>query len=164
MGSHNHCSQGALCARKSLGYLDDDARSRVAALVLFGDPSGIWTDTVSFPELPSYTQELVYCELTTPDALCTDPAELLTDPFEFADRLEEMWDEFDDVRLNDAQRDARDSIIAQLPLEVADHFSTLLDDFKNLRFRRWMLLPQHFWYGIDETVSQAADDVFDAFG
>lgn len=156
-------SQGALCARKSLGHLSDDAASRVVALALFGDPSAVWSDTETFPSLPGSAKELAYCELGTPDALCTDPKELLTDdPFDLADRLKDSWDAFEDVRLDDAQRDSRDDIAAQLPGEVADHFSTLLDDARNGRLRRWMLLPQHFWYGIDGTVLQAAQDVYDA--
>ncbi|RYP20253.1 hypothetical protein DL767_009499 [Monosporascus sp. MG133] len=140
-------SQGALCARKSIGYLDDDARGRVIALVAFGDPYGIWSDTVRFPALPDNISELSYCQMTAPDPLCTSPSDLLTDPFDICNRLEVMWEEFDDVRLNDAQRKSRNYIIKQLPLAVWRHFMTLLDDFAHLRFRRWMLLPQHFWYG-----------------
>ncbi|RYP90528.1 hypothetical protein DL770_003375 [Monosporascus sp. CRB-9-2] len=156
-------SQGALCARKSIGYLDDDARGRVIALVAFGDPYGIWSDTVSFPALPDNISELSYCQMTTPDPLCTSPSDLLTDPFDIGNRLKGMWEEFDDVRLNDAQRESRYYIIKQLPLAVSRHFKTLLDDFAHLRFRRWMLLPQHFWYGIDGTVEEAAEDVFQAY-
>ncbi|RYP86363.1 hypothetical protein DL769_000747 [Monosporascus sp. CRB-8-3] len=156
-------SQGALCARKSIGYLDDDARSKVMALVAFGDPYGIWSDTVAFPALPDNISELSYCQMTTPDPLCTSPSDLLTDPFDISNRLKAMWEEFDDVRLNDAQRESRNYIIKQLPLAVSRHFKTLLDDFAHLRFRRWMLLPQHFWYGIDGTVEEAAESVFQAY-
>ncbi|RYO82372.1 hypothetical protein DL766_004748 [Monosporascus sp. MC13-8B] len=156
-------SQGALCARKSIGYLEDDARDRVIALVTFGDPYRIWSDAVSFPTLPESIGELSYRQMTSPDPLCSSPSDLFTDPFDIGSRLKAMWEEFDDARLNDAQRGSRNYIIKQLPLAVSRHFRTLLDDFAHLRFRRWMLLSQHFWYGIDGTVDEAAEGVFQAY-
>ncbi|KAI1385132.1 carbohydrate esterase family 5 protein [Hypoxylon trugodes] len=152
-------SQGALCAHKSMGELGD-AASKVIALGVFGDPISVWQDTVSFPSLPSSTTLLSYCEKTTPDPLCTDP----TDDFPqsasaFIDRLVDIWKNVDQTHMNDAQKEAVGDLLVQLPKQAAGELGQLAKDIIGGHLRRWMLTPEHFWYGIDGTIKTAVDDL-----
>lgn len=130
----------------------------------FGDPIGVWEDTVDYPALPPRAKSLSYCEQTTPDPLCTDPTEdLPTDPIEFIDRLKDIWEDVDQADMNDAQKSALGDLIMELPSQAMGELGTLTDDLVNGRIRRWMLTPEHFWYGIDGTVNTAADELVAAF-
>ncbi|KAI0157170.1 carbohydrate esterase family 5 protein [Hypoxylon sp. FL1284] len=152
-------SQGALCAHKSLGKLGD-AESNVIALGVFGDPVGIWQDSIDFPAIPQGTELLIYCEKTTPDPLCANPLEDFPhDPVAFIDRLKDIWEEMDETHMNDAQRQAVKDIIVELPKQALAQVGHLATDVAEGHQRRWMLTPQHFWYGIDGKVSAAADDL-----
>ncbi|XXH01012.1 hypothetical protein Hte_007363 [Hypoxylon texense] len=152
-------SQGALCAHKSLGKLGD-AASNVIALGVFGDPISVWEDSVHYPAIPQGTELLSYCEKTTPDPLCNNPTEEFPqDPAAFIDRIKAIWEEVDETHMNDAQREAVGDILVELPEQALGQLGQLAKDIFEGHLRRWMLTPEHFWYGIDEKVSAAADDL-----
>lgn len=158
MANFNH-SQGALCAHKSLGKIGD-AASNVIALGVFGDPISVWEDSVDYPAIPQGTELLSYCEKTTPDPLCTNPTEdFPQDPVAFIDRVKAIWEEVDETHMNDAQREAVRDILIELPEQALGQLGQLATDVLEGHLRRWMLTPEHFWYGIDEKVSTAADDL-----
>ncbi|CAG9951377.1 unnamed protein product [Clonostachys rosea f. rosea IK726] len=50
-------------------------------------------------------------------------------------------------------------MIVQLPLQASKQLSTLASDIKNGHLQRWMLSPQHFWYGLDGSTTKAAEQV-----
>lgn len=157
------CSQGALCAHKSIAGLGD-ASSKVIAFVTFGDPIGVWENTIEFPSLPVEAKPLSYCEQTTPDPLCTDPLQdFPTDPLEFIDRLKDIWDDVDQAEMTDAQKASLGDLILELPKQALGQLGTLKSDLEDGNLRRWLLTPEHFWYGIDGTVETAADEVIAAF-
>lgn len=152
-------SQGALCAHKSLGKLGD-AASNVIALGVFGDPVSVWQDSIDFPAIPQGTTLLSYCEKTTPDPLCTNPIEdFPKDPVAFIDIIKDIWEEVDETHMNDVQKEAVGEILVELPKEALKQVGRLATDALEGHLRRWMLTPEHFWYGIDGKVSTAADDL-----
>ncbi|KAI2464827.1 carbohydrate esterase family 5 protein [Annulohypoxylon bovei var. microspora] len=152
-------SQGALCAHKSMGELGN-AAANVIALGVFGDPVGIWQDTISYPEIPQGTALLSYCEKTTPDPLCTDVTEdFPSNPIKFVDRLVAIWKEVDSTHMSDAQKEALADLMVELPKQAKDQITQLGKDIVSGHLRRWMLTPEHFWYGIDGTVKTAVDDL-----
>ncbi|CAG9947559.1 unnamed protein product [Clonostachys rosea f. rosea IK726] len=51
------------------------------------------------------------------------------------------------------------NMIVQLPLQASKQLSTLASDIKNGHLQRWMLSPQHFWYGLDGSTTKAAEQV-----
>ncbi|KAJ3491610.1 hypothetical protein NLG97_g5563 [Lecanicillium saksenae] len=86
-------SQGALCAHKSLdastALANPHARSQVIAVATFGDPISVWSDSIHFPTLPGNANLLSYCQVKTPDPLCTNPLDdFPTSPKAFIDKLE----------------------------------------------------------------------------
>jgi hypothetical protein len=162
--SLHYSSQGALCARKAFSkerLPDESIRRRIMALTVFGDPAGVWDDTLQFPQLPEVTQTLSYCQQTTPDPLCTNPRdEFPTDPLLFIDRLVAIWRDFDEAELNQAQKMAVAALLIELPRQaIPEQLGSLKDDLWHHRVRRWLLTPEHFWYGIDGSVEKAADDI-----
>ncbi|KAI0378515.1 carbohydrate esterase family 5 protein [Hypomontagnella monticulosa] len=152
-------SQGAQCAHKALGELGN-AAANVIALGVFGDPISVWQDTVDYPDVPKGTTLLSYCEQTTPDPLCTNPAEdFPQSPTAFIARLKAIWEEVDSTHMNDAQKEALGDLIIELPKQALSQLGQLATDIAQGHLRRWMLTPQHFWYGIDGKVKIAADDL-----
>ncbi|KAI1371569.1 carbohydrate esterase family 5 protein [Hypoxylon crocopeplum] len=152
-------SQGAQCAHKAMGQLGS-AAPNVVALGVFGDPAGIWQDSVDYPAIPKGTTLLSYCEKTTPDPLCANPTEdFPTDPIAFMTRLRDIWQNVESTHMNDAQKEAVGHIIEQLPKQLLQELGKLAKDISEGHLRRWMLTPQHFWYGIDDSVATAADDL-----
>ncbi|KAI0880914.1 carbohydrate esterase family 5 protein [Annulohypoxylon maeteangense] len=156
-------SQGALCAHKSLSELGNAADS-VIALGVFGDPVGIWQDTVNYPAIPSNTKLLSYCEQTTPDPLCTSVTEdFPSNPIEFINRLVAIWKQVDSTHMNDSQKAALTSLITELPKQAKSQISQLGKDIVSGHLRRWMLTPEHFWYGNDGTVKTAVGDLISVY-
>lgn len=158
------CSQGALCARKSLKYIS--AKNRIIALTTFGDPVSVWQDTVSFPNLPSNTRALSYCQTNTPDPLCTNPLENFpTNPIKFIERLKAVWEEFDQANLNFDQKAAVVSLIMELPQQATKKIGRLGQDIIGGHLRRWLLTPQHFMYGVGNSpmTRKAAEDIFKVY-
>ncbi|KAI5859983.1 carbohydrate esterase family 5 protein [Durotheca rogersii] len=156
-------SQGALCAHKAFGELGD-AASNVIALGVFGDPISAWRDTVDYPAIPKGTALLSYCETLTPDPLCTNPAEdFPRGPVAFIERLKAIWREVDAVGMNAAQKKALAGLLIELPSQAMRQLDNLATDILNGHIRRWMLTPQHFWYGIDGKVETAADDLLSLY-
>ncbi|KAL7627956.1 hypothetical protein AAE478_002152 [Parahypoxylon ruwenzoriense] len=152
-------SQGALCAHKALGELGD-AVANVIALGVFGDPISVWEDSVDYPAIAGGTTLLSYCEATTPDPLCTNPMEDFPhNPIAFVDRLKTIWGEVDAAEMNDAQREALRDLLTELPRQAMDQLDQLARDILDGHLRRWLLTPEHFWYGIDGKVRTAADDL-----
>ncbi|CAH0017888.1 unnamed protein product [Clonostachys rhizophaga] len=45
------------------------------------------------------------------------------------------------------------------PYPASKQLSTLASDIKNSHLQRWMLSPQHFWYGLDGSTTKAAEQV-----
>ena len=137
-----------------------DAANKVIAFVTFGDPIDIWSDTVTYPDVPSNIQQFSYCETSTPDPLCTNPIDSFpSDPVGFVQKLKEIWSDVDQTHMDDDQRAALGSLITELPSQATGELSQLGHDIISGHIRRWMLTPEHFWYGIDGTVSQASDDI-----
>ncbi|KAI1086912.1 carbohydrate esterase family 5 protein [Rostrohypoxylon terebratum] len=156
-------SQGALCAHKSVGELGNAADS-VIALGVFGDPVGIWQDTISYPPVPSSTKVLSYCEQTTPDPLCTSVTEdFPSDPVGFIDRLVAMFKQVDSTHMDATQKAALADLVIELPKQAKNQLSQLGKDIVSGHLRRWMLTPQHFWYGNDGTVNTAAKDMIGVY-
>ncbi|KAI1463490.1 carbohydrate esterase family 5 protein [Daldinia caldariorum] len=152
-------SQGALCAHKAMGELGD-AATNVIALGVFGDPVGVWQDSVDYPAIPEGVNFLSYCEKTTPDPLCANPTEDFPHtPKAFIDRLKDIWEEVDTTHMNDAQKGAVGELLIELPKQAVKELGQLATDIAGGHLRRWMLSPQHFWYGIDGKVETAADDL-----
>ncbi|KAI1327279.1 alpha/beta-hydrolase [Xylariaceae sp. FL0255] len=158
-------SQGALCAHKSLGSLGD-AASSVIAVTTFGDPIDVWTDSITFPSNPSNAQSFTYCKQSPIDPLCQDPSDdtFSSDSLEFIDDLKDIWENASSINLTDDQKSAFASIVTELPEQASDQITQLATDIANGDIRRWELTPQHFWYGDDGTVQQAAIDIMSAFG
>ncbi|KAK6952565.1 hypothetical protein Daesc_004855 [Daldinia eschscholtzii] len=153
-------SQGALCAHKALGELGD-AAANVIALGVFGDPIGVWQDSVDYPAIPEDISFLSYCESTTPDPLCTNPIEDFPhNPKAFIDRLKVIWEEVDTTHMNAIQKEAVGELLVELPKQAVKELGQLATDIAEGHLRRWMLSPQHFWYGIDGKINTAADDLF----
>lgn len=61
--------------------------------------------------------------------------------------------------MNTAQKSALGSLVVALPTQAVKQLGTLAKDIFNGNLRRWMLTPEHFWYGMDGSVSQASDRV-----
>lgn len=145
---------------------DDATRSRVLALVTFGDPISVWDDSVSFPSLPENAKYLAYCQITTPDPLCTDVFEdFPASPGAFIAKLKAVWDNFDEAELNEAQKNAVPDLAVPLVKQASKKIGKLGRDILDGHVRRWMLTPQHFFYGVGlrPMVEQAADDVFEIY-
>ena len=103
---------------------------------------------------------LSYCEQTTPDPLCSNPrTSFPTDPTGLIDRLKQIWQQVDSTKMNAAQKAAVADMIIQLPTQAMSELSTLASDIIHGRIRRWLLTPEHFWYGIDGTTKKAVDDL-----
>lgn len=152
-------SQGALCARKSLGNLGG-AGEKVIAFVAFGDPKAVWEDDIDFPQLPSGTAEISLCNSAPTDPLCGSPLDdFPSDPTGIVDYLKDVWKSVDEADMNDAQRDALGSLVLELPKQASSQLDTLAGDVIDGNVQRWMLTPEHFWYGMDGSVSKAADDI-----
>lgn len=152
-------SQGALCAHKSLNNLGG-AASKVIALGVFGDPIGVWQDTTDYPPIPKNIALLSYCQKTVPDPLCTSVVEDFPQtPLGFINRLRDIWAKVDDTHMNSAQKEALKGLATELPTQALGELDQLTKDIFDGHLRRWMLTPEHFWYGIDGTVGQAADDL-----
>ncbi|KAH9902224.1 carbohydrate esterase family 5 protein [Xylariomycetidae sp. FL2044] len=151
-------SQGALCARKSLGKIGD-AAEKVIALGVFGDPISVWEDTVDYPAVPETMKLLSYCQSTPTDPLCGNPAEdFPTNPVLFINRLKEIWEKVDTIDMNDAQKEDLASLVIELPAQFLGQLDQLAKDIPQ-HWRRWFLTPPHFWYGNDGTVETAAEDL-----
>ncbi|KAI8965485.1 carbohydrate esterase family 5 protein [Daldinia sp. FL1419] len=156
-------SQGALCAHKALGELGS-AATNVIALGVFGDPINVWQDSIDYPEIPKDTTLLSYCEKTTPDPLCANPTEdFPQSPKAFIDRLKAIWEEVDTTHMDDAQKEAVGELIVELPKQAMKQLGQIGTDIVKGHLRRWMLSPQHFWYGIDGKAKTAADDLFSLY-
>ncbi|KAI0098496.1 carbohydrate esterase family 5 protein [Daldinia grandis] len=152
-------SQGAQCAHKALGEVGS-AITNVIALGVFGDPISVWQDSVDYPAIPNDVTLLSYCEKTTPDPLCTDPMEDFPhNPKEFINRLKTIWEEVDTTHMNGAQKEAVGELLVELPKQAIKELGQLATDISQGHLRRWMLSPQHFWYGIDGKVKTAVDDL-----
>ncbi|KAH8900817.1 alpha/beta-hydrolase [Thozetella sp. PMI_491] len=161
-------SQGALCAHKSFdtsyGLYDSAVRSRVIALTTFGDPMDVWQDSETLPALPSNTKFLTYCQSTVPDPLCRNPLEdFPSSASGLIDWLVDMWETVDETHMNDDQRAAVADLLVELPKQAAGELGHLARDIFNGDIRRWLLTPEHFWYGIDGTVVTAAADIASVF-
>ncbi len=71
-----------------------------------------------------------------------------------------MWEEQVDLtKLNDAQKAAVSDLIIELPEQALGELGHLISDISHGDIRRWLLSPEHFWYGIDGTVATAASDI-----
>ena len=139
---------------------------QVIALTTFGDPISVWDDstTVIFPAVPSNVQAFSYCEQSIPDPLCTDPLEDLPDSADaLISDLVDAWDAVSEVSMDDDQMDAVASLIVELPTQFLGQVDTLVENIASGDIRRWMLTPEHFFYGLDGTVTQAANDIASAF-
>ncbi|KAK5996767.1 Cutin hydrolase [Cladobotryum mycophilum] len=160
-------SQGALVAHKSFNYITDKAtRDRIIALAVFGDPISVWSDTVSFPSIPSNTKFLPYCQTTTPDPLCANVSEDFPNTAgAFIDKLKAIWADVNQAELNDGQRQALSSLMVQLPSQASKKITKLGKDIIGGHLRRWLLTPEHFWYGVGDhpMTSQAAADIFKVY-
>jgi cutinase len=153
------CSQGALCARKSLGNLGD-AADKVVAFVTFGDPKRVWEADIDFPELPASATEISFCNSAPTDPLCGDLLEdFPSTPTAVIDHLKDIWEAVDDADMNDAQKGALVDLVVQLPQQALGQLGRLGKDIINGNLGRWMLTPEHFWYGMDDSVSKAADEI-----
>lgn len=82
-----------------------------------------------------------------------------TDPAGFIDYLKQIWANVDQASMNDAQKASLGSIILELPQQAVHQLDTLVRDIANGNLRRWLLTPEHFWYGMDGSTSQAADRI-----
>ena len=136
------------------------------ALVTFGDPISVWNDTITFPALPETAKALTYCDMTTPDPLCTNPVEDFPhSPTQFLEKLKDIWNDFSQADLNDEQKAALKSLVGELLDQASSKIGKLGEDIIAGHIRRWMLTPQHFLYGLGPhpAVEQAADDVLAAF-
>ncbi|CAH0058633.1 unnamed protein product [Clonostachys solani] len=51
------------------------------------------------------------------------------------------------------------TMILELPKQATKQLITLASDIKNGHLQRWMLSPQHFWYGLDGSTTKAAEQV-----
>jgi cutinase len=151
------CSQGCLCARKSLDRIGN-AGDRISSFVCFGDPASVWEDTISFPPLPSGAADIGFCSTAPTDPLCGSVADNWpSDAQGVIDHLKDIFNSFDQASLNDAQKSALGSIIVELPKQAIRQLTTLAGDIIDGHLQRWMLTPQHFLYGMDGSVDQAAD-------
>ncbi|KAI1504920.1 cutinase-domain-containing protein [Biscogniauxia marginata] len=156
-------SQGSQCAHKAMGHLGDAADSLIA-LGAFGDPVSVWADTVPYPEKPANTEFLSYCNGAPTDPLCghlRDDAP--GDPVGFAAWLKDIWDEVSGVHMNEEQEEAFAELLVTLPGEAAKLAGQLARDIIGGHLQRWMLTPEHFWYGIDGTVDKAAQDLVEVY-
>ncbi|OTA65734.1 carbohydrate esterase family 5 protein [Hypoxylon sp. EC38] len=156
-------SQGALCAHKSLGQLGN-AAGNLIALGVFGDPIGVWQDNINYPKIPGNTKLLSYCEKTTPDPLCADVKEMIpTSATAFINSLVDTWNKVKVTHMSAAQKEALKSLVVELPKQAANELAQLGKDFVSGHLQRWMLTPEHFWYGIDGTVKTASDDLIQVY-
>lgn len=106
---------------------------------------------------------LSYCELNTPDPLCTSPGENFpSDPAKLIEKLKADWTDFSQTRLNDAQKAAVPNLIGDLTKQAKSKIGKLGEDILAGHIRRWLLTPQHFSYGLgpNAMVNRAANDIF----
>ncbi|KAI0836253.1 carbohydrate esterase family 5 protein [Hypoxylon sp. FL0890] len=156
-------SQGALCAHKALGQVGT-AVSNVIALGVFGDPIRVWQNAVEYPQIPNNTKLLSYCEKTAPDPLCSDVKEMIpTSATGFINSLVDAWNKVQQTHMNDAQKEALKSLLVELPKQATNEITQLGKDFVSGHLNRWLLTPEHFWYGIDGTVKTASDDLISVY-
>jgi cutinase len=134
--------------------------AKVIAYVSFGDPYPVWASGKKFPSIPSNAKQITFCESAPTDPLC---GSLLsgwpTTATGVIDHLKKIWSNVDQAKMNSAQKSALASMIVQLPLQASKQLSTLASDIKNGHLQRWMLSPQHFWYGLDGSTTKAAEQV-----
>ncbi|KAI0117997.1 carbohydrate esterase family 5 protein [Hypoxylon sp. NC0597] len=152
-------SQGALCAHKSLGQVGS-AAGNVIALGVFGDPIRVWQDDINYPKIPGNIKLLSYCEKTAPDPLCADVKETIpTSATAFINGLVDTWNKVKVTHMSAAQKEALKSLLIELPKQATNEITQLGKDLVSGHLARWMLTPEHFWYGIDGTVKTASDDL-----
>ncbi|KAI5925858.1 cutinase-domain-containing protein [Camillea tinctor] len=153
-------SQGSLCARKSLSHLGP---SPLLALGLFGDPLSAWDPSAWPPPRPS-TRVLSYCSTAPPDPLCRHMrAEAPSDMAGYTTWVLHAWSRTYDARLSRAQIHAMWGLLTVLTAEAAKLARQFAADVVRGRFRRWMLTPEHFWYGLDGTVERAAAELVEVY-
>lgn len=81
------------------------------------------------------------------------------DPLGFVNRLKAVWKEVDSAHMNEAQKKALKDMAVELPKQAMKQLGKLGKDLVEGHIRRWMLTPEHFWYGIDGKVETAAEDL-----
>ncbi|KAI1135548.1 carbohydrate esterase family 5 protein [Hypoxylon sp. FL0543] len=156
-------SQGALCAHKALGQVGN-AASNVIALGVFGDPIRVWQDDINYPQIPKSIKLLSYCEKTAPDPLCSDVKEIIpTSATAFINSLIDAWKKVEKTHMNDAQKEALKGLLVELPKQATNEITQLGKDIISGHLTRWMLTPEHFWYGIDGTVKTASNDLISVY-
>ncbi|OAA63090.1 hypothetical protein ISF_04966 [Cordyceps fumosorosea ARSEF 2679] len=142
------CSrQGALCAHKNLDALvNEHARGQLIALVTFGDPVSVWSDTLRFPRAAGQRG----AALDWPRS-----------PRAFVDKLEAVWREYSDADLDGAQKAAMGDLVVQLTGQAKSRIWKLGKDILAGHICRWMLMPQHFVCGLGQhaMTARATEDV-----
>ncbi|KAI9163696.1 Cutinase-like protein [Paramyrothecium foliicola] len=152
-------SQGALCARKSFLHLEDP-NNQVAAFVAFGDPVNTWRETISFPQLPSHVSQISLCNNNPTDPLCGKPLQdFPSTPFGIMQYFKDMCSSFDQASLNWSQKKSVASVVIELPKQAAWQLGRFAKDLVAGNLQRWMLSPQHFFYGMDGSVQKASDQI-----
>ncbi|CAH0003263.1 unnamed protein product [Clonostachys byssicola] len=152
-------SQGCLVARKSFGIMSAASAKKVIAYVSFGDPYPQWT-AKKYPKIPANAKPIPFCTGSPSDALCGKSLfDFPNNAADLIDHFKKIFTMFNDKRLNDAQRKARDAMLVQLPLQASKQLGTLVSDLKNGHRQRWELSPQHFFYGLDGSTTKAAQQL-----
>lgn len=152
------CSQGALVAHKALQQVSSTALDKVAALVTFGDPNGVWSN-ISLPtSIPTSSFSSSCVTGTVFDPLC---AQLPSD-FKFPTSISDIVGPFSslpNITVGMQQVEAAASLIIEFPKQLAESWDSFVSNLTPEQFVRLMLTPQHFTYGNNGMAGQAADFV-----
>jgi cutinase len=134
------------------------ALDKVAALVTFGDPNGVWSN-ISLPtSIPSSSFSSSCVTGTVFDPLC---AQLPSD-FKFPTSISDIVGPFSslpDVTVGMQQVEAAASLIVGFPKQLIASWDSFVSNLTPEQFVRLMLTPQHFTYGNNGMAGQAADFV-----
>jgi hypothetical protein len=136
-----------------LGQLTQPTLSQIAGVVTFGDPNGVWSNLA----LPSSSIPFSsYCVTGTIfDPLC---AQLPTD-FQFPTSVSDIVGPFASLpsaAVGIQQVEAAASLVVQFPGQLAASWDAFVQNLAPSQFIRLMLTPQHFTYGDNGMVAQAA--------
>lgn len=120
----------------------------------------MWEGDIDFPELPASATEISFCNSAPTDPLCGNLLENFpSTPKAVIDHLRDIWEAVDDADMNDAQKGALVDLVFQLPKQALGQLGRLGKDIINGNLGRWMLTPEHFWYGMDDSVSKATEEI-----
>ncbi|CRG89243.1 hypothetical protein PISL3812_06279 [Talaromyces islandicus] len=151
-------SQGALVAHKALEQVSSAALNKVAALVTFGDPNGVFSN-ISLPtSIPSSSFSSSCVTGTVFDPLCAQ----LPGDFKFPTLISDIVGPFASlphITVGAQQAEAAASLVAQFPGQLADSWDSFVSNLAPEQFVRLMLTPQHFTYGNNGMAAEAADFV-----